>query len=85
MVMIGQPDDVLASVISDFAPDIVAISVLFSNLMESAHNIAQITKTVNPSVTVILGGNHISSAVTDYLYALFSKHWIKYDLMESQK
>ena len=69
MVMIGQPDDILASVISDFAPDIVAISVLFSNLMESAHNIAKITKKVNPSVTVILGGNHISSAVTDYLYA----------------
>ena len=23
-----------------------------------------------------------SDHVTDYLYALFSKHWIKYDLME---
>jgi len=68
MVMIGQPDDVIASVISDFSPDIVAISVLFSNLMESAHNIAKITKKVSPSITVVLGGNHISSAVTDYLY-----------------
>ena len=40
VVMIGQSDDKIAKVISDFSPDIVAISVLFSNLLESAHNIA---------------------------------------------
>ena len=30
VVMIGQSDDKIAKVISDFSPDIVAISVLFS-------------------------------------------------------
>ena len=34
VVMIGQPDDKIAKVISDFSPDIVAISILFSNLLE---------------------------------------------------
>jgi anaerobic magnesium-protoporphyrin IX monomethyl ester cyclase len=66
LVMIGQSDEKIAKVISDFSPDIVAISVLFSNLLESAHNIAKITKKVKKNTIVILGGNHISSAVTDY-------------------
>ena len=69
MVMIGQTDEELESVVSDFSPDIVGISALFSNLMESAHNIAKIVKKVNPKIVVILGGNHISSAIRDYLYS----------------
>jgi anaerobic magnesium-protoporphyrin IX monomethyl ester cyclase len=73
IVMIGQSDDKIAKVISDFSPDIVAISVLFSNLLESAHNIAKITKKVNKNITVILGGNHISSAVTDYKVSQIDK------------
>ena len=66
LVMIGQTDDKIGKAISDFSPDIVAISVLFSNLLESAHNIAKITKKVKKHTIVILGGNHISSAVSDY-------------------
>ena len=34
VVMIGQNDDGIAKVVSDFSPDIVAISVLFSNLLD---------------------------------------------------
>ena len=33
-------------------------------------NIAQIAKKINPKVTVILGGNHISNQVSDYEHAL---------------
>ena len=66
IVMIGQSDDKIAKVISDFSPDIAAVSVLFSNLLESAHNIAKIIKKVKKSTVTVLGGNHISSAVTDY-------------------
>ena len=54
-------------------PDIVAISVLFSNLLESAHNIAKIVKKVKKSTTVILGGNHISNAIIDYKYTKVDK------------
>ena len=66
IVMIGQNNSNIANVIDNFSPDIAAISVLFSNLLESAHNIAKIIKRVKKNTTVILGGNHISSAVTDY-------------------
>ena len=74
LVMIGQTDDKIGKVISDFSPDIVAVSVLFSNLLESAHNIAKITKKVKKDTIVILGGNHISSAVSDYKIGQLDKN-----------
>ncbi len=74
IVMIGQTDEKIANTISNFSPDIVAISVLFSNLLESAHNIAKIVKKVKKDATVILGGNHISSAVSDYKIAKIDKN-----------
>ena len=69
IVLIGHPDKEIAKEVSNFAPDVVAISVLFSNLLESACNIAKIIKKVNKNIKVILGGNHISCAVTDYQIA----------------
>jgi anaerobic magnesium-protoporphyrin IX monomethyl ester cyclase len=69
-VITGQSDDEIKGVIDNYNPDIVAISALFSNLMESAHNIARLSKSVNPKAKVILGGNHISNAASDYLYSL---------------
>lgn len=74
IVMIGQTDDKIAKVVSDFSPDVVAISVLFSNLLESAHNIAKIIKKVKRNTTVILGGNHISSMVADYKISKLDKN-----------
>ena len=55
LVMIGQSDQKIAEVISNFSPDIVAISVLFSNLLESAHNIAKIVKKVKKKYYCCLG------------------------------
>ena len=74
VVMIGHSDDNIAKTISNFSPDIVAISVLFSNLLESAHNIAQITKKIKKDTYVILGGNHISSAVSDYKISMMENN-----------
>ena len=71
--MIGQDDENIAKVVSNFSPDIVAISVLFSNLLESAHQIAKVIKKVDKKITVILGGNHISSAVQDYKFFKIDK------------
>jgi magnesium-protoporphyrin IX monomethyl ester (oxidative) cyclase len=74
VVLIGQSNDKIEKVISDFSPDIVAISVLFSNLLESAHNIARLVKKVKKNTKVVLGGNHISSAVTDYKISLIDNN-----------
>jgi len=65
-LIIGQSDAEILKIISDFSPDIVGISVLFSNFLSAAHNVAKLTKKVNKNIKVILGGNHISSAVIDY-------------------
>ena len=69
-LLIGESDKQLANYISRIQPDIVGISVLFSNLAEHAHSIARIVKNINPETPVILGGNHISNAVIDYQYSL---------------
>ena len=70
LILIGESDDEITNYISNLAPDIVGISALFSNLMEHSHTIARITKNINPKTTVVLGGNHISNAAVDYLFAL---------------
>ena len=76
VVMIGQTEDKIAIVVSDYSPDIVAISVLFSNLLESAHINARLIKKVKKNTKAILGGNHISSAVTDYKISLIDNYLI---------
>lgn len=68
-VLIGQTDDEITRVIRAHDPDIVGISALFSNLMSSAHTIARLVKRAKPETVVVLGGNHISCAVSDYVYA----------------
>ncbi len=73
-IQIGQSDKDIEKVISDFSPDVVAISVLFSNFLDSAHNIARLSKKVNKNIKVVLGGNHISNAVIDYNFSLIDKN-----------
>jgi len=73
-VVIGQSDEEIAKVIEDSNPDVVCISALFSNLIESANDIARLAKKVKPEVPVILGGNHISNAITDYKYNKENPH-----------
>ncbi|MEK6950167.1 MAG: radical SAM protein [Nanoarchaeota archaeon] len=68
-VTIGQSEEEIRKEIARYQPDIVGISALFSNLVDSAHLIARLVKEVNPRCPVILGGNHIGNAVNDYLYA----------------
>ena len=74
IIAVGQTDENIKKVVYDFSPDVVAISVLFSNLLESAHNIAKLVKQVNKNITVVLGGNHISGALTDYKFSIVDKN-----------
>jgi anaerobic magnesium-protoporphyrin IX monomethyl ester cyclase len=69
-VTIGASDDEIADRIGAYDPDIVGISALFSNLVDSAHAIAGVAKRVKPEATVVLGGNHIANAVGDYQHAV---------------
>jgi magnesium-protoporphyrin IX monomethyl ester (oxidative) cyclase len=69
MVQIGESEESIADYVSNLKPDIVGISVLFSNLAEHAHTIANIVKKIDRSIKVILGGNHITNMVYDYIFA----------------
>ena len=72
-ISIGLTDDGIADAITNFAPDVVAISVLYSTLLDSAKNIAKIAKKINKKTTVVIGGNCLSNAVVDYRYSLIDK------------
>ena len=65
-IMIGQTDEEIEKVIREFNPDLIGISILFSNLNQSGHNIAKIAKKINKSIIVMIGGNHISNSLIDY-------------------
>ena len=65
-VLIGQTNQEIENVIREFNPDIVGISILFSNLNESGHTIAKIVKNYNPKIFVLVGGNHITNSLIDY-------------------
>ncbi|QPJ64473.1 MAG: radical SAM protein [Candidatus Nitrohelix vancouverensis] len=69
-ILIGETDEQIASFISDLKPDIVGISVLFSNLAEHAHTVARIIKEVNPAIHVVMGGNHTTNATSDYEFSM---------------
>ena len=72
-ITIGQSDEEIKKFISDFSPDIVGMSVLFSNFLKGAHCIARLAKEVDKNIKVVLGGNHISNSVSDYSYGLINK------------
>jgi radical SAM superfamily enzyme YgiQ (UPF0313 family) len=67
--VVGQTNEKIAEAISNYNPMVFGISALFSNSMNSAHNIANIAKKVNPKIKIVFGGNHISNSVLDYKYA----------------
>ena len=73
LVLIGQTDNEVRKVISDFNPDLIGISVLFQNLIEHAQHIAKIAKGVNQNIHVFIGGNCISNAVIDYKHGIADK------------
>ena len=52
LVLIGQSDEDVAKVISNFSPDLIGISVLFQNLIEHAQHVAKIAKKVDKNIKV---------------------------------
>lgn len=69
-VAIGLSDEQIKNVIRDYEPNIIGISVLFSNLNTSAHTIAKLAKEYNKEIKVILGGNHITNSLIDYQHGI---------------
>ena len=72
-ILIGETDEQIANSIKAWQPDVVGISVVFSNLADSARNIARIVKAVKPDTHTVIGGNHVTNACKDYYYASTTK------------
>jgi radical SAM superfamily enzyme YgiQ (UPF0313 family) len=66
MVSIGETDNTIEKYIQEINPDIIGISVLFANLMDSVHTIVNIAKKINKKIITVVGGNHITNIIYDY-------------------
>lgn len=68
-VLIGETDEQVAAFIDKVQPDIVGISVVYSNLADSARRIAKIVKSVKPDTHTVIGGNHVTNGYRDFFRA----------------
>lgn len=66
MIMLGESNEKITKYIAEINPDIIGVSVLFANLMDSVHNIANIVKKINKKIIFTVGGNYISNIIHDY-------------------
>ena len=54
----GMSFDSIKKVITDFKPDVVGVSALFSSQSEEAYQICRIVKEVDRDIIVVMGGPH---------------------------
>ncbi|MCL1999175.1 MAG: cobalamin-dependent protein [Turicibacter sp.] len=69
LVLVGETDEQIADFIKTTAPNVVGISAMFTNLVDSAKNTAKIVKNLFPQVPIVVGGNHVTNAARDYQFA----------------
>lgn len=67
MIDIGESDEQIENYLKDIRPEIVGISILFSNLSLQAHRIAAISKSLFPKVPVVIGGNHVNAKAEEMM------------------
>ena len=60
-IVFGDLDEVIGQRIIDSAPDIIAISNMFSWQISNAFRMAKIAKKSCPNAIVVIGGPHASS------------------------
>lgn len=66
MIIMGESDQHIRDYIKSINPDVIGISILFSNLIDGALNICKIIKEINTNIKVIVGGNYITNLINDY-------------------
>lgn len=60
LTRVGLGKRELKKEIKDFNPDIAGVSVMFTAFVQDAYDIAQLVKEVNPKITTVFGGAHVS-------------------------
>ncbi len=62
MIRVGLSFEEIEKTISDFSPDVVGVSNLFTAQRRNAHKICEVAKKVNRKTTIIMGGAHPTAA-----------------------
>ncbi|UCD84418.1 MAG: cobalamin-dependent protein, partial [Deltaproteobacteria bacterium] len=66
-VRYGLMDEEIKKIISDYSPDMVGVTCLYSSQMPFVRKICQLTKEINTKIITIIGGTHPSFLVSDSL------------------
>jgi len=62
-LLVGMPFEDIKEFIAAEKPDVVGISSMFTIQQNNAHQVARVTKEVDPNIKVIVGGAHPTSAI----------------------
>lgn len=57
---VGLSNREIKKIIEDYQPDVVGISVMFTAFAQDGYEVAKLVKEVNPEITVVSGGAHVS-------------------------
>lgn len=66
-VSYGLSDDEIRKRILEFCPDIVGVSCIFSSQYENAKRLLEIIKSIEPSITTVMGGSHPTYTIKETL------------------
>ena len=69
-VRIGESDEEIVKCIEDIRPDIVGVSLMFSNAVQFTKGLTKAIKSACPHIQIALGGNYATNAAKDYFYAI---------------
>lgn len=59
-IRIGLSNKEIEKRITDFKPDIVGITSMFTAFYQDTHDLARLVKKINPDIKVVMGGAHVS-------------------------
>lgn len=60
LTRIGLSESDIQKKIKEYNPDLVGVSAMFTAFAADAYNVVDLVKKVNPKITVVLGGAHVS-------------------------
>jgi len=69
-IQYGLRNEEIIQRLTDFKPDLVGITSLFSSMTECAFSVAKSVKDRFPNVTLLMGGNHASNTATSIMKEL---------------
>lgn len=61
-ILVGLTFDQIREVVREANPDVVGVTSMFTSQRRNAHQVAEVVKSIDPAIVVVLGGAHPTSA-----------------------